>query len=139
MRLGHRKELHRIVTDDCTELQDAFFSIGDLLEEIEPLHKAGKDQKACDLINACEQFVDNGTIVMFDLNRDTLHLSLYERESEWGGNPLALWAPAACTAVRCEHSFRLLQIREWDLINSENLLGQVDHVYAPEELRGSHG
>lgn len=90
MRLGHKKELQRvvdfIVTGDCTDLNDAFFSISDLLEEVEPLHKAGHDKKAHDLIDACDNFVENGTIVMPDLNCDTLRLSLFQRETEWGGN-----------------------------------------------------
>lgn len=139
MRLGHKKELHRVVAADCVELDEAFFSISDVLEEVEPLHKGGKDQKARKLIESCERFVEDGALFMPDLTCDTLHLSLFQRESEWGGNPLGLWAPAACTDVRCEHSVRLLQIRESDLLNSDNLLGQVDHVYSPGELRGSHG
>ena len=139
MRLGHRKELQRVVAADCAELNDVFFSIGDLLEEVQPLHKAGNDQMARDLIGACERLVGNGTVIMPDLTSDTLHLSLFQKESVWGGNPVDLWAPAACTTVRCEHSVRLLQIRELDMFNTENLLGQVEHVYAPEELRGSHG
>jgi hypothetical protein len=139
MRLGHKKELQRIDAAETSVLSDAFFSIGDLLEEVEPLHKAGNDKMARALIDSCERIVNDGTVVMPDLNADTMRFSLFQRESEWGGNPLGLWGPAACAVVRCEHSVRLLQIRALDLFNDEDLLSQVEQVYTPEELRGSHG
>jgi len=139
MRLGHKKELPRFDTTDPSVLRDVFFSIGDLLEVIEPLHKEGNDKMACTLINSCERVVNDGIVAMTDLNADTMRVSMFQRESEWGGNPVGLWAPAACAVLRCEHSVRLLQIRESDLVNEENLLSQVEQVYTPEELRGSHG
>jgi hypothetical protein len=109
------------------------------LEEIEPLHKEGNEKCALAMVDSCEYLVANEPTEIPELNANTISTSLFDRESKWGGNPKGFWKLVACTAVRCEHSIRLLQIRELDLFNDENLLIQVEAVYSPEELRGSHG
>ncbi len=139
MRLGHRSELSDIAAGSRLSDVSVFFSMSDVLEMIEPLHKAIRDQDAKTLVNRGQHADNEGDAIIPEVDINCLRIGLFKRVSNWGGMPVELWQEAARIDVRCEHSIRLVQIREWDLTYDTDMLKQVADIYTDDEVRGNHG